>query len=48
MQKSMVTVLAHSERKPKVLLPDDLLYVGNFAIIFHGYYFIVVSYFKFI
>lgn len=48
MQKSVVIVLAHGERKPKVLLTDDLLCVGNITVIFHGHYFIVVSYFYFI
>lgn len=43
-QKSVVLVLAHGERKPKVLLTDDPLYVGNVSMIFHGHYFIVVSY----
>lgn len=43
-QKSVVLVLAHGERKPKVLLTDDPLCVGNVAVIFYGHYFIVVSY----
>lgn len=45
LQRSVVIVLVHGERKPKVLLTEDLLCARNFAIIFNGYYFMFITYF---
>ena len=48
LQMSVVTVLTHGERELRVLLTEDLLCAGNFTIVFHGYCFMIISYFKFI
>ena len=46
LQMSVVTVLTHGERELRVLLTEDLLCAGNFTIVFCGYCFMIISYFK--
>lgn len=43
LRKSVVAVLAHREKKPKVMLIENILYARNFAIIFNGYHFVLIS-----